>query len=337
MSPRVSIIVPCYNEEHTVGLLLNALRQQEFPLEELEVIIADGLSTDGTRNVIGRYKTTYPELSVILIDNPEQTIPAALNRAIDRAQGDYILRLDAHSVPRPNYVSMCLDILERTDAANVGGAWEIRASQNHWLSRSIAAAAAHPLGAGDARYRYSGAAGEVDTVPFGAFQKKWIERIGGFNESLLTNEDYEFNYRLRRAGGKIWFDPSIRSIYFARPDIASLGRQYLRYGYWKAAMLVNNPQSLRWRQALPALFVSGLLGLLILGTLLPGARLVLAFYWLLYMSITVGFALREAIRKREPGLLLGFPLALWTMHLAWGLAFIWGIPSRLFRRVRGRI
>jgi hypothetical protein len=229
-----------------------------------------------------------------------------------------------------------LDILEKTDAANVGGAWEIRASRNHWLSRSIAVAAAHPLGAGDARYRYMGAAGEVDTVPFGAYQKVWIDRIGRFNESLLTNEDYEFNYRLRRAGGKIWFDPSIQSVYFARPDITSLAGQYSRYGYWKAAMLLNNPRSLRWRQALPALFVAGLMGLLLLSTLLPNARIFLAIYWLAYALITVGFALREAISKREPGLLLGIPLALWTMHIAWGSAFIWGIASRLFRRDRGR-
>lgn len=336
MSPRVSIIVPCYNEQHTIGLLLDALRQQEFPLKEIEVIVADGLSTDGTREVIDRHKTTYPELTITLIDNPMQTIPAALNKALDRAKGEYILRLDAHSVPRPDYVTLCMAILEKTDAANVGGAWEIRASQNHWLSRSIAVAAAHPLGAGDARYRYTGAAGEVDTVPFGAFQKKWIDRIGGFNESLLTNEDYEFNYRLRKAGGKIWFDPSIRSVYFARADIASLGRQYLRYGYWKAAMLLNNPKSLRWRQALPALFVSGLLGLLVLGTLLNSARLLLAIYWLFYLLITIGFALREAIRKRDPALLIGFPLALWTMHIAWGGAFIWGIASRIFRSDRGR-
>ena len=335
MSPRVSVIVPCYNEQHTIGLLLDALRQQNFSLEELEVIIADGLSTDGTREVIGQYKDTYPELTLILIDNPLQTIPAALNKAIDQTQGEYILRLDAHSVPRPDYVTRCLEILNKTDAANVGGMWEIRASQNNWLSRSIASAAAHPLGAGDARYRTKGTAGEVDTVPFGAYVKTWIDRIGRFNESLLTNEDYEYNYRLRRAGGKIWFDPSIQSVYYARPDIVSLGQQYLRYGYWKAAMLVNNPKSLRWRQALPALFVAGLISLLLLGILLPSARIFLAIYWLLYALITAGFGLREAFSKREPGLLLGFPLALWTMHIAWGSAFIWGFATRLFRRNRG--
>src|SRR3989304_7761914 len=119
------------------------------------------------------------------------------------------------------------------------------------MARPIAAAASPPLGAGDAGYRVGSQAGEVDTVPFGAFRREWLERVGGYDESLQTNEDYELNVRLRRAGGKIWFDPSIRSVYYARSDLAQLWRQYYRYGFWKARMLLRYPGSIRWRPALP--------------------------------------------------------------------------------------
>jgi succinoglycan biosynthesis protein ExoA len=193
----------------------------------------------------------------------------------------------------------------------------------------------HPIGAGDARYRYRGSAGEVDTVPFGAFQKTWIEKVGTFNETLLTNEDYEYNYRLRMAGGKIWYDPAIRSVYFARAGLVSLLTQYLRYGYWKAMMLMQNPKSLRWRQALPAGFVFTLVALSLLALLIPSTRIILTLYVGVYASITIGFGLVQAVRERSPGLAAGFPLALWTMHLAWGSAFFGGIIGALLRRLRG--
>lgn len=335
MTPSVSIIVPCFNEERTIGMLLKAIYDQTYPVEELEVVIADGFSNDGTREVIDNFNNEHPSLSITLVDNPKRIIPAALNVALEHAHGDYIIRLDAHSIPKPDYVALCIEVMDKTGAANVGGAWEIKPSSNSWVARSIAAAASHQLGAGDARYRYMGDAGEVDTVPFGAFQRSWIDKVGEFNQSLLSNEDYEYNYRLRRAGGKIWFDPKIRSVYFARSNLRKLMLQYLRYGYWKAMMLAHNPDSLRWRQALPAGFVFLLLALSILALVLPSTRVILASYVGVYLSITFGFGLVGAMQKRDPGLGIGFPIALWTMHLAWGSAFIGGIIAWSLRRLRG--
>jgi glycosyltransferase involved in cell wall biosynthesis len=335
MTPSVSIIVPCFNEERTIGMLLKAIYDQTYPVEDMEVVIADGFSTDNTRRVVESFASEQPSLSVSLVDNPERIIPAALNAALARASGEYIIRLDAHSIPEPNYVALCIETLEETGAANVGGAWEIKPSGKSWIARSIAAAASHQLGAGDARYRYKGDAGEVDTVPFGAFQRSWVDKVGEFNQSLLSNEDYEYNYRLRKAGGKIWFDPKIQSVYFARSSLRELMLQYLRYGYWKAMMLASNPASLRWRQALPAGFVFLLLALSILALVLPGTRVILASYVGVYLSTTIGFGLVEAMQKRDPGLSIGFPIALWTMHLAWGSAFIGGIIAWSLRRLRG--
>lgn len=291
----------------------------------MEVIFSDGMSTDGTREVILTFGRAHPELPIRLIDNTDRLIPAALNRGIQEAKGEIIIRLDAHSVPEGNYTRRCLEVLEATSAANVGGQWNIQPRADRWIARGIAAAAAHPLGAGGARYRISGAAGSVDTVPFGAFRREWYDRVGPFDERLPTNEDYEFNVRLRQAGGTIWFDPSIRSTYFTRGNLRELARQYLRYGFWKSRMLQSHPGSLKWRQALPPLFVAFLV---LLGSSSPfwlPARLALGLSLAFYAAVTAIAGIAEAAKRRDPGLLIGFPLAIWTMHLAWGGAFLWGL------------
>jgi glycosyltransferase involved in cell wall biosynthesis len=333
--PNVSIIVPCYNEKNTIGLLLEAILEQNHSLSDMEVVIADGLSTDGTREAVTAFSSAHPMLQVRVVDNPARVIPAALNKAIGAAHGDVIIRLDAHSVPNTDYVKRCLDVLNRTGAANVGGVWDIRAVQRGWIAKSIAVAASNRLGAGDARYRTSGAAGEVDTVPFGAFQREWVDRVGGFDEGLLANEDYEFNVRIRQAGGIIWFDPSIRSIYFARPGLLALAKQYFRYGYWKARMLIRYPKTLRWRQALPPLFVLANLLLLVASLRWDAARVLLAGLLSMYIGVTIIAGLYESFRRREPALLVGFPLAIWVMHLAWGGAFLLSLFGSFVGGLRG--
>jgi len=328
---QISLIVPCYNERDSIMQLLNAISRQTIRTSQMEVVIADGMSTDGTREVIEDFIAAHPGFKIRLLDNPARTIPAALNRAIGAASGEILVRLDAHSEPAPNYVERCVAALDRTSAANVGGVWEIRPSTETWVARSIAMAAAHTLGAGGARYRTGGSEGEVETVPFGAFDREWLERVGPFNEDLLTNEDYEYNLRLRQAGGVVWFDPTIRSTYFARGTLRELARQYIRYGYWKGQMLKRHPTSLRWRQVLPPLFV---LGIALLGVLAPfaeWARILLLLQLGLYIATTAGAGLIQAVRSRDLSLALGMPLALWTMHLSWGAAFWAGRGAGLLR------
>lgn len=316
----VSIIIPCYNEVNTIAALLDALYQQTFDHNQLEVVIADGGSTDGTRAAIQRWLAAHPDFTVRVVENPARTIPAGLNTAIRAAQGEIIIRMDAHSIPAPDYVRRCVDLLESGRGDNVGGRWEIRPGADTWIARGIARAAGHPLGAGDARYRHSEKAGAVDTVPFGAFYRSLIDRVGWFDETLLTNEDYEFNVRVRKLGGTIWFDPAIRTTYIARATLGDLAAQYYRYGYWKARMLYRYPSTLRWRQALPPLFVAGLVGGLLLWPL-PLPRLIFLLVVGLYGLILTLAGLRLAWRKRDLGLILSFPLAIATMHLAWGFGF----------------
>jgi succinoglycan biosynthesis protein ExoA len=319
----VSIIIPCYNEQATIRLLLDAIYNQTYPRGCLEVIIADGLSTDQTRAAITAFLQEHPDLEVRVIDNPKRNIPAALNSALQAARGNYVVRLDAHSVPACDYVERSIAALAVGKGENVGGLWQIQPGNTGWLANAIAAAAAHPIGVGDARYRYSTQPGYVDTVPFGAFRRDLIDRIGPFDESLLTNEDYEFNTRIRRCGGRVWFDPQIRSVYFARGSLASLARQYWRYGFWKLRMLQRYPDTLRWRQAMPPIFVLGLLGLLLLALFWQVAQWMLVAVLLAYVFVLLLSSLPAAIRKGDCRLLLGIPLAIGTMHICWGSGFLW--------------
>jgi succinoglycan biosynthesis protein ExoA len=319
--PLVSIIVPCRNEENTIRLLLDAIFQQTYPRKDMEVIIADGLSTDATRQVISDFQQEKPDLFVKVVDNPVRSIPAALNTAIHASSGEYILRLDAHCIPVQDYVARCITGLQEGLGENVGGVWKIQPSSQGWLARSIAAAAAHPLGVGDARYRYSTRAEAVDTVPFGAFRRSTLEKIGAYDESLLTNEDYELNARLRMSGGKVWLDPAIQAVYFSRGSLPALARQYFRYGFWKVRMLRRYPKTLRWRQAIPPLFILSLVVLLLLSPFLALARWGLLIEFLLYLLVLLGGAAISIQRKGDPALLAGIPLAIATMHIAWGAGF----------------
>ncbi len=326
--PTASIIVPCYNEQATIRLLLEAIYVQTYPRQEIEVLISDGQSSDGTRQVIQAYQDEYPDLSIRVLDNPQQSIPSALNIAIRAAKGEYIIRMDAHSKPYPDYVERCIRALESGKGDNVGGVWEIQPGGTGWLAGSIAVAAAHPLGVGDAHYRVGGEAKAVDTVPFGSYRRSYAMQVGMYDESLLTNEDYEFNTRIRSAGGTVWFDPSIRSIYYSRGNILALANQYFRYGYWKGKMLRRYPGTLRWRQLLPPLFAASLFVFSVVGLFIPVFRWILLFEVGIYLLVLMAVGLSLALKKADLSLIIGFPLAVATMHVSWGCALLWSIIHR---------
>jgi GT2 family glycosyltransferase len=199
------------------------------------------------------------------------------------------------------------------------------------MARSIAVAAAHPLGVGDALYRHAKEAASVDTVPFGSYRRALVDKVGEYDETLLANEDYEFNARIRRSGGNIWLDPTIRSIYFARSNFDSLAKQYFRYGFWKLKMLHRYPGTLRWRQALPPVFVASL----VVGLMLMLFRLFLG--WVLTCELLVYFGvlglvgLQLAFKRKEFFLIFGLPLAVAVMHIAWGSGFLWSILTEKWK------
>ena len=334
----VSFVVPCLNEEKFIGEVLETLARLGAG-GRFEIVVVDGMSTDGTRAEIERFARANPEARVRLVDNPARHIPVALNRGIEAARGPVIARMDAHAVPSENYLRACLEQLGREGVSIVGAPCRIRAAADTAVARANAAAVSHPFGIGDATYRTAGAGSEsrfVDTVPFGVFRKELWQTLGGYNELLLTNEDYDFNYRARHAGGRILLETSCHSTYFARPTFASLARQYFRYGTWKSRMLRLHPRSVRPRQLVAPAFVLALAVLTAASPWLAAARWLLAAALAPYALLSLACAASLARRERDPALLPLVPVSFLLIHLSWGAGFWLGLAGRAPRAKGGR-
>lgn len=315
--PSVSIVMPARNAEATIAASLQSVLAQDYT-GPWEVVVAEGGSHDATRRVLEDLARNDEHLRVV--DNPGGKTPAALNWAIGEAKGEVIVRCDAHAEMPRNYVSTAVRILADTGADNVGGA-QIPVGGTA-LERAIAFAMSSPFGAGNARYRLGGVAGPTDTVYLGVFRRDALDRVGGFDESLERNQDYELNIRIRQSGGIVYFHPDLAVRYKTRGSLASLWTQYFDYGRWKRVVVHRHPRSIRWRQLAPPLLVLGLAvsvaalftPLNTLGLIVPGAYvigLMAAGSWL-------------SFRRRDPaGLLL--PVVLPAMHLAWGIGFLRGV------------
>lgn len=328
----VSVIIPCYNEEDSITDLLVAIYGQSYPRDEIEVIISDGMSTDATREKIADFRKDFPDLKLKVVDNQKRTIPSGLNQAIRAANGEYIVRLDAHSNPHPEYITRSIRALESGLGDNVGGVISIQSASESWISQSIAIAAGHPLGVGDARYRIGSKPGEVETVAFGAFRAELIDQIGLFDETLLANEDYEFNVRIHKAGGKIWLDPAIQANYIARSTLRELSLQYWRYGYWKLRMLLRYLETFRWRQ-ISGLFVLSWLVLGFFSIWFPAARWLLVVETVVYGGALILAGIGSSIDKKNFLLGVGVPLAIATMHFSWGAGFLWSLIVYSFDKI----
>jgi succinoglycan biosynthesis protein ExoA len=333
--PVVSVIIPCYNEVKTIGLLLEALANQVYALEQIEVLVVDGLSTDGSPEKIAESRRRWPDLSLRMIENPRRVIPSALNLGISKAIGRYIIRLDAHCVPDEHYIMRCVELLEADVADNVGGRWIIAPGADTFAAQAIAAASSHPFGVGDAHYRYAEKAAYVDTVPFGAFRRDLFDQIGLYDDMLLANEDYDLNYRIRRAGGRIYLSPDITTRYYARSSLPALARQFFRYGWWKTRMLRKYPESIRWRQLVPPLFVAAFVGLVFSSILHGLPRLVLWALLASYGALNVYFSALLIRQKRADWRVgLWLPAVFATMHISWGSGFLAGLPGALWKKPR---
>ncbi len=328
----VSVIVPCYNEEKFIGKALDNLAEQ-YPSADYEIVVVDGMSTDDTRKVVEEFQQTHPELAVRLLDNPARNIPHALNLGIAAARGAIIARMDAHAVPSAGYIRRCVEVLRAGNVGIVGMPCRVRPADETVAARAIALGVSHPFGIGDAKYRLSENDGsatqeEVDTVAFACFPKSLWQQLGGYDEGLLTNEDYDFNYRARVRGRRVVLDRRAHCDYFARATIAKLASQYSRYGAWKARMIRLRPRSLRLRQLVAPVFVLSIATLATAGFWRSFAWQVLALQFGTYLLAAVVFASRITRKNRESfSVMLTLPAVFLVIHLAWGASFLWGLVS----------
>ena len=332
----VSVVVPCLNERAHIGRLMTSVANQGTP--PIDLIIVDGGSTDGTLEAISEHAREIAPISVQTIVAPEDRLPTAVNRAVRTARGSVLVRLDGHSAPSPDYVACALAHLLDPKVGVVGGVWNIVPGAPTNEASAIARAVSHPLGAGDAAYRlrHGGPATNVDTVPFGCFTRETWQRVGGLDESLLGNEDYDFNYRVRLAGLAVRLDPSMQSTYIARARLGALALQYYRYGWCKMQMLRRHPGALRWRQFVPVAFVGSAAVMAVLAVFSPMAAALLAIGLGLYVGLLTATAVsisnREGGWARVPWLVAAFA----TIHWCWGSGALthlctWGHwPDRRF-------
>ncbi len=248
---RVSIVVACRNEIKHIAAFLDSILAQDMEDIAWEAILADGMSNDGTREVLNGYGARHPQLRVIA--NPGRIVSTGLNAAIRASRGEIIMRMDAHTSYAADYCRLCLETLESTGADNVGGPVRTKAVGSQ--ARAVAAAYHSRFSTGGARFHNVDYEGLVDTVPYGCWRKATLERIGLFDESLVRNQDDELNLRLLRLGGKIWQNPAIVSWYSPRPTLSGLFRQYFQYGFWKVAVLRKHHIPGSWRHLVPVMFV----------------------------------------------------------------------------------
>jgi glycosyltransferase involved in cell wall biosynthesis len=316
MHPRVTIAMPAYNEERFIEACIASVQSQDYPAELIEILVADGRSTDRTRDLLARLAEQDPRIKVI--DNPQRLQAAALGLMVKQASGDVIVRMDVHCEYAPDYVRKCVEVLERTGADNVGGAQ--RAKAKTFFQKALCAALASPFGTGGVKYRSPDSEGFVDTVFLGAFRRKIFETVGLWDPGAITNEDAELNQRILESGGQIYLSRDIVVHYFPRDSFKTLAKQYFKYGRGRARTLLKLGTFPTVRPALPFLMTSGAAAMVALPPLWPLAPAAFATY-----ALVTG---AEAVRVSGKLGAAAVPLV-WAMfpvlHLSHGIGFATGL------------
>jgi glycosyltransferase involved in cell wall biosynthesis len=326
----VSVIIPCRNEEGFIAGCLDSILTSEYPPDRMEILVADGRSTDRTRKILGTYAAAYR--SVVPLDNSQGTTPAGLNVAIRAASGDIIIRMDAHVSYPPDYIRRLVSGLLESGADNVGGVLQTVPADDTPTAEAIACAMAHRFGVGNSHFRIgTRERREVDTVPFGCFRREVFQRIGLFDEELIRNQDDEFNFRLITGGGRVVLLPDVFCRYFARPSLDQLSRMYYQYGYFKPLVARKVGRVMTVRQLVPALLVVALLGSAGLSVLLPAATTGFLLIALAYALAVLACALGAVPAKGlycAAMLTAVFPI----LHFSYGIGFLLGIRDQLVAR-----
>ena len=319
----VSVIVPARDEEKSIDATLEAIRRQDY--RNLQIVVVDGGSTDGTIAVIERHMAADPRIE--LLPNPRGTIPAALNIALAAARGPWLVRMDAHSTVDAGYVSAAVERLREGRWGGVGGRKDGMGSTP--AGQAIAAALGSRFGVGGSIYHHGVTTQVVDHIPFGAYPTDLVRRLGGWDESLVANEDFEFDHRLRRSGAELLFDPRLKISWRSRQSVRELYQQYRRYGRGKVDVARLHPDSLRPRHLLPPLLVPYLLVAAVTGVRRP--RLTATMVAPYATALTVA-SLRTARGLDDPRARAFVPGAFLAMHIGWGV----GVWSRTLELLRGR-
>ena len=305
----VSVIVPCLNEEKYIAMCLDSILANDYPKDKLEILVVDGMSKDKTREIVENYKLKTKNYKLELLDNPKVTTPAAMNVGITNSKGEVIIKMDAHTKYDKEYISKCVEHLQESGADNVGGVLETVPAADTLEAKAVAICLFHVFGAGGAYFRTGvDEPMEVDTVAFGCYKKEVLEKIGLYDERMVSSEDLELNNRLRAAGGKIMLFPDIKARYYPSSD--TLGKFFahnVHDGIW-ATYPLKYGFRLGLRHFVPLAFV-----------------LTLPVSIWLYIPVSLFFSVKITIMQKDIALLFAMPLAFAARHVGYGLGSLVGI------------
>lgn len=323
--PFVSVIIPCRNEARSIARCLDSIIANTYPKDRLEVLVVDGTSEDGSREILEDYGRRFPCLRVLT--NPRRTTPAALNIGILSARGEVVMRMDAHTFFPFDYICTLITALEETGADNVGGIALTQPAENTLFGQAIAFGLAHPFGVGNSYFRIGvGEPRLVDTVPFGCYRKEVFARFGLFDERLERNQDIEFNSRLLAGGGKILLVPTVHSLYQCPATLGGLAKQNFRNGFWNVSTRAVQPRALSLRHFVPL----GLVSALLLSATIAAVNWVGRWVFLIvagtYVIGVLAASLATARRKGWQYFLLQPPVFM-TLHVSYGLGSLWGLVA----------
>ena len=332
MSKLVSIIIPCLNEEEYISDCLESILSQSYPQNLLEIFIVDGGSSDQSIEIISTYTNKYEH--IYLLHNPDKITPVSMNMGLNKANGDIVCILGAHSTIDHNFFTNGVMELNSSKTMVVGG--PVTHNGKNYRGQVIALAMQSQFGVGNSIFRTAQKRQLVDTVAFGLYRKEIFQQVGNFDEALIRNQDFELNQRIIQSGHHILFSPYIKSTYFTRKSLSSLFRQYFQYGFWKVQVIRKNIQSFKLRYRVPLLFV--VLGiLLIIGSIVsPQIFLIFKALIVTYFVIAVFFSI-HANRWEKPHLLLLTPIVYFILHTSFGLGLCTGLFSFLFSHNSSKI
>jgi succinoglycan biosynthesis protein ExoA len=326
--PYVSVIMPIRNEAACIEHSLRAVVAQDYPLKRMEILIADGMSDDGTRDVIQCFTISNPQLAIHILDNPKRSVPTGLNLAIRQAKGDIIVRVDGHTLIAPDYISEGVATLIRTGADNVGG---LMTPVGHgWIGKTIALAHNLRFGLGGGLFHRATKETEADTVYMGIFRREVFTTIGLFDEGLVRNQDIELNGRIRQAGGRIVLSPRICSTYFCRSSLYGLWKQNYANGIWLIPTVVKTAKALSWRHYVPLSFISAILASSIVSLIVSSGWIPLSIILGTYLLSCFILSATSA-SKYGWSFIFSLPIVFFILHFSYGIgSFISLIKNSIF-------
>ena len=321
MQPSVSIIIPCRNEEQFIDNCLESVFAFDPVEGGVEVIVVDGMSQDGTRDILAQWQARYFNLKVL--DNPRGIAPCAMNIGIKAAKGNWIIVLNAHSEYPEDYVRLCLETSQRTEAENVGGVVKTLSRNNSIGGLLVLALTTHRFGVGNSNFRLNVSEGYADTAAFGCYRREIFDRIGFYDERLVRNQDYELNKRLLRSGGRIWLNPKIRAYYYNQGSIWGLLRQAIYTAPWNTWMWYVAPYAFAPRHLIPGIFVFILAGLIFLSCLSASGLILLSSLLLIYGTFSLIASIKQG-RRYGLWMIPLLPFLFLLYHVTYGIGIIWG-------------